>query len=514
MPGFFSTPALSITSSGTGSTAVSVETQITKGYVAVAIPTSASVPASVTTLQQQSFSGPLVSAAFYILPGDHIDMLVQSTNGTQGVRYTFQDVIVLRVGTSGSTSTGAADVLLVEVPRAEAPLLSALVVGDGHEFVIKYVLRPESEWGKLTVTRLHAELRARRPINHPIGEADHRDPEHAGQSLRRLRVMTPAAVVAAALAASAVLSIFAFLLSRGQSQAGEMARRLNQYGGDTVAVTAPPRVKTGNALRDLLDALTSGLNPLLSRTSHTGKLADDLQKADLKLKSSEWLLAVVGLGILVGLLVALRYGSPLAFVPCPIVVYFLSGFFLKFRQKRRTRAFNNQLGDTLMLLSNALKAGHSFAQALASVAKNANPPISEEFARATREIALGINVDEALNHMVTRNKSEDFDLMVTAVQIQRVVGGNLAEILDTIAFTIRERVRIQGEIRTLTAQARASGWIITILPIALAGFLALISPTYFDPMITDPLGHIMLGMAIFSIAVGAVAIQKIVKIEV
>ena len=107
--------------------------------------------------------------------------------------------------------------------------------------------------------------------------------------------MTPAAVVAAALAASAVLSIFAFLLSRGQNQAGEMARRLNQYGGDTVVVTTPPRVKTGNALRDLLDALTSGLNPLLSRTSHTGKLADDLQKADLKLKSSEWLLAVVGL---------------------------------------------------------------------------------------------------------------------------------------------------------------------------------------------------------------------------
>jgi len=103
--------------------------------------------------------------------------------------------------------------------------------------------------------------------------------------------MTPAAIVAAALAASAVLSIFAFLLSRGQSQAGEMARRLNQYGGDTLAVTAPPRVKTGNAIRDLLEGLTNSLNPLLSRTSHTGKLADDLQKADLKLKSSEWLLA-------------------------------------------------------------------------------------------------------------------------------------------------------------------------------------------------------------------------------
>jgi tight adherence protein B len=195
-------------------------------------------------------------------------------------------------------------------------------------------------------------------------------------------------------------------------------------------------------------------------------------------------------------------------------VWFASGLFLRFRQSRRTRAFNRQLGDTLTLLSNALKAGHSFAQALSTVSKNASPPIADEFARATREIALGISVDDALTHMVERNKSEDFDLMVTAVQIQRVVGGNLAEILDTIAFTIRERVRIQGEIRTLTAQARASGWIITVLPFALAGILSFVSPSYFLPMFSDPLGHVLLGLAIFSIAIGAAAIQKIVKIEV
>jgi Flp pilus assembly protein CpaB len=151
VPGFFSTPALSITSSGTGATAVSVETQITKGYVAVAIPTNASLPTS-NTLVQNNFSSALVSDGFYILPGDHIDILVASTTGTLGVRYTFQDLVVLRVGNSGSTGAGAADVLLVEVPRAEAPLLSALVVGSGHEFVEKYVLRPESEWGKLSAS--------------------------------------------------------------------------------------------------------------------------------------------------------------------------------------------------------------------------------------------------------------------------------------------------------------------------------------------------------------------------
>jgi len=324
--------------------------------------------------------------------------------------------------------------------------------------------------------------------------------------------MNPASLIAAALVASSVLAFVTFFLSGRRSEADEIARRLNQYGGAAVALA--PRRSTGKPLRDALDSVTSALNPILSRSSHTGKLADDLQKADLKIKSSEWLLAVVGIGVLVGIIVAARFGAVLLFIPCPIVVWVLSGFFLKFRQRKRMRSFNNQLGDTIMLLSNALKAGHSFAQALSSVAKNANPPINEEFGRATREIALGINVDDALNHMVARNKSEDFDLMVTAVQIQRVVGGNLAEILDTIAFTIRERIRIQGEIRTLTAQARTSGTIITLLPFGLAVALALISPSYFGPFLSDPLGHIMIGIGVISIAIGAAAIQKIVKIEV
>jgi Flp pilus assembly protein CpaB len=152
VPGFFSTPNLSITSSGTGATVTDVESQITKGYVAVSIPTNSAVPTNVPTLVQNNFNGPLVSDAYYILPGDHIDILVQSLNGSFGIRYTFQDLIVLRVGDSGSSANSAPDTLLVEVPRAQAPLLAGLMVGDGHEFVIKYVLRPESEWGKLTAT--------------------------------------------------------------------------------------------------------------------------------------------------------------------------------------------------------------------------------------------------------------------------------------------------------------------------------------------------------------------------
>ena len=324
--------------------------------------------------------------------------------------------------------------------------------------------------------------------------------------------LTMPAVLAALLAAGTIISLTFWVSGRRVTEADRVAARLSQYG--RVTDVAEPRVSTGNILRDLVESVSAVLAPLLARSSHTGKLADDLQKADLKLKSTEWVLAIVGAGVALGALLALRFGNPPLFLVGPVAAWALGAVFLRFRQGRRTRAFNNQLGDTITLLSNALKAGYSFAQALSSVAKNGSPPISEEFSRATREIALGISVDDALNHMVQRNKSEDFDLLVTAVQIQRVVGGNLAEILDTIAYTIRERVRIQGEIRTLTAQARISGWIITLLPFALAGVLALISPSYFGPMLSENLGRVMMGIGVFSIAIGAAAIQKIVKIEV
>jgi Flp pilus assembly protein CpaB len=159
VPAFFSTPALSVTSSGTGTTALSVETQITKGYVALAIPAGATLPLAFTQAQQANLTPELVSAGGYILPGDHIDILV--TNFTTGnsagsgntggnLRYSFQDVLVLRNGAAGATSSAGSSVLLVEVPRSQAALLTALVIGDGdHEVVVKYVLRPQSEWGKL-----------------------------------------------------------------------------------------------------------------------------------------------------------------------------------------------------------------------------------------------------------------------------------------------------------------------------------------------------------------------------
>jgi tight adherence protein B len=320
-------------------------------------------------------------------------------------------------------------------------------------------------------------------------------------------------LLAAILVACTLLCWVALIAARSHTEADEVAQRLSAFMGGQ-RPSQPERVRSGNPLRDLLDGFTTAINPLVSRGSYAGKLAEDLQKAGLRMKPSEWMLIVVAVGVGVGAIFWLRFGTFLAFIPCPIVIWVASGVFLRVRQSRRTRAFEAQLGDTIILLANALKAGLSFAQAMSTVAKNASPPISEEFGRATREIALGIPVDDALQHMVQRNKSEDFDLMVTAVQIQRVVGGNLAEILDTIAYTIRERVRIHGEIRTITAQARMSGMIITLLPVGLALFLFFVQPTYFAPMVHQTLGWVMLGLGAFSIAVGTAIIQKIVRIQV
>src|SRR5438309_1826081 len=141
--------------------------------------------------------------------------------------------------------------------------------------------------------------------------------------------------------------------------------------------------------------------------------------------------------------------------------------------------------------------------------------VAEDLARAVREMNLGITVDDALEHMNQRIASDDFDLMVTAVEIHRVVGGNLAEILDTIAFTIRERIRIKGEIRVLTAQARASGYIITGLPFGVAGILTLISPTYITPLFWPPgLGWVFIAVGLIMMGTGGAIIRRITTIEV
>jgi len=316
-----------------------------------------------------------------------------------------------------------------------------------------------------------------------------------------------------------------FLLVLGLSQMRRAAggsedfqARLAAYGVTTAgATTLPPT--TG--FRDSLNRLFQPAADRVGRgNSKKGKpsVTEQLQRADLRLRTSEFLMIQIGSTIVFVLIAIARFGLPLGgliqTIVFGIIGYLLPSFYVKYRINKRLKAFNNQLGDTLTLLSNAIKAGYSFAQAIDTVAKNAVAPISDEFGRAVREMNLGGSPDEALQNITKRIVSADFDLVATAYSIHRTVGGNLAEILDNIAYTIRERVRIKGEIATLTAQARASGTLITFLPIVLAAFMYFVTPTYFRPMFDSVVGWILLVIGGSMIFVGNLIIKRVVAIEV
>jgi tight adherence protein B len=243
-------------------------------------------------------------------------------------------------------------------------------------------------------------------------------------------------------------------------------------------------------------------------------LAENLARADLKLRTSEFVMIQVGFLVGYAALGLFRFGFSLQFIVAGVAGYLIPMRYVKWRQRRRLRDFNKRLPDTLSLLSNGLKAGLSLPQAIEAVARNSVPPISDELARVIRETNLGSSVPEALANMVRRVGSEDLDLIVTAIAIHSSVGGNLARILDTISHTIRQRVQIKGQISALTAQARASGWVITLLPFVVAILLDVIAPGYFRVMLTDRVGQALLGLAVLSILIGNMFVRRITNFRV
>jgi tight adherence protein B len=269
-----------------------------------------------------------------------------------------------------------------------------------------------------------------------------------------------------------------------------------------------------DATKALRAQLQAAVGARFERSKGGSKLADRLARADIRLRPAEWILTSTAVSALVGALVALRFGA-IVLVPVGFAVgWMLCGFFLRFRQSKRRKAFDEQLASAILSISGGLKAGYTFGQSVDLVSKNAPPPMGPELARITREVQLGIPLPEALARMVHRNDSEDLRLMLTAVQIQQQVGGNLAEVLDTIEFTIRERVRIKGEIKTITSQARMSGYILIGLPFGLGGILSLLAPSYFSPMLHQTLGQIMLGVGGFFLLCGYGIIRKIVNVKI
>jgi tight adherence protein B len=323
-----------------------------------------------------------------------------------------------------------------------------------------------------------------------------------------------------------IIGIVAFLLIAGAglaiftSSRQQVDERLEQYASsaDLVIETELEPSQEGPDVADRLDKM-------MSNRDFFSKIRTRISRSDVKLRVSEYMLLVLALGAGGGILAYYMFDSNVMLG----VIGFVVGtrvlpMYVGFAASKRIDTFNNQLGDTLNLWVNALKSGYSVLQAMETIATELPPPVSKEFERVVQEVRLGLSMEQSLDNMLRRVPSDDLDLVVTAVNIQREVGGNLAEVLDSISFTIRERVRIKGEIQTLTAQGRISGTIISLLPVALGFLLFLINPTYISelwvmepPFIIPqvfPCGWLVIGIGVTMIVIGGLAIRKIVDIEI
>jgi len=197
-----------------------------------------------------------------------------------------------------------------------------------------------------------------------------------------------------------------------------------------------------------------------------------------------------------------------------ILGFFVPTLAVKFFRARRLKKFNIQLVDSLSQMSNAFKAGLSFPQAMEHVAQESPPPLGQEYSLFVREIKLGVSLDEALQNMAARVNSEDLDLVVTATTISRQLGGNMAEMFDTIAATIRERFRLEGKIKALTSQGKLQGWIVAALPLALGLVLNYMRPDLMQPMFEHWFGYVLVGLVCLMEFAGIMIIRKIVNINV
>lgn len=225
--------------------------------------------------------------------------------------------------------------------------------------------------------------------------------------------------------------------------------------------------------------ITNWVSKRVERTSFGDKIARELARADLKFKVAEYLVLIFA-SMFIGALLAWFLGNQMAVSALigAVLGSIAPRFYVKQQQKQRLQKFNDQLPDMLNLMVNGLRAGYSTMQAMEAVSKELPAPICDEFRRVVQEMQIGITMETALENLLRRIPSDDLDFVVTAINVQREVGGNLSEILDNISFTIRERIRIKGEVRVLTAQVRTSGTVLSLIPFGLTLVLWFLNPEY------------------------------------
>jgi tight adherence protein B len=320
-------------------------------------------------------------------------------------------------------------------------------------------------------------------------------------------------LVGAAVVFIVILGIFMLIARRVDRNTPEVGDRLSQFASRREEKTSKDK-----------DAKPfAQIDAAVSKGKRGSQMQRDLARADLKLTVTEFigvkiLAALVGAGLGAAAGRAAPEALVLAALVGAVLFSFVPNIYIGWAAKQRVKKFNDQLGDSITMMANALRSGSSFLQTLDLVSREAPAPTSNEFRRVVQEVSLGISTEDALQNLLKRMPSDDLDLLITAVSIQMESGGNLAQILDTIGHTIRERVRIKGEIAVLTAQGRISAYVITGLPVGLAIFISVINPEYMRPMFTfgfPPQAWCCLPVAaLVMIIVGFFAIMKIVDIEI
>jgi len=314
----------------------------------------------------------------------------------------------------------------------------------------------------------------------------------------------------------AVLILLAATFGIRRQRGDVVEERLGRYTevGSFMAVAEEEKEKNKEKAPS---ALTQRLDGMLQGRSFAAGWREQLARADIKLTVAEYFgLHIVSMfAFAIACYFILFSGQLVMAILGAGVGLFAPRIYVSFQQSKRFHLFETQLPDILGLWVNGLRSGYSVMQALEAISREAPSPTNQEMRRVVQEVQLGIPMEDALAHLLSRMPSDDLDLVITAVNIQREVGGNLAEILEIIGHTIRERIKLKGEIGVLTAQGKVTGYLISGLPIVLALFLMLVNPNYMGNLFSNKLcGWPLIGIGLGMIGIGTAVIQKIVDIEI
>jgi tight adherence protein B len=323
--------------------------------------------------------------------------------------------------------------------------------------------------------------------------------------------MNPAVIIAIVIVL--VIIVIAVVAIRSQNK-DVVEERLGRFTELTFLPTVEEEKPDKRKQRDNRKVLKD-IDKQIGDRKFANQWRQDLARADLKFTVPEYMALHVVSCIGFGILGRVVFGDLVLGLVAGAVGIFIPRFYVSSRKGGRLKSFEQQLPDILSLWVNSLRSGYSTMQSMEAISREAPNPSAQEFRRVIQEVQIGIPQEAALAHLQDRMPSEDLDLIITAVNIQREVGGNLAEILEVISHTIRERIKLKGEISVLTAQGRITGYLISGLPIVLALFLMAINPTYMGNLFNNRFcGWPMIAIGLGMIGLGSAVIQRIVDIEI